>query len=218
MYPSATIIFNHHLTYNVNMTSHLLTSLITQLSTCPSPFSSPQTNNNVQTNQSKNLLLTLHCLFPNDLLLALDIIDRRLIRRCHNRHDENGIENEEDISINEVFFVASTSTNQPTTQEKTYEVRLNAWNCSCPAFAMRAFQQSFPHSVDHELENQSNEENGEAWFGGTLIQQKESVPVCKHLLACVLAAKCATLFGRGIGEDRVVEKEELAGWCAGFAA
>lgn len=29
----------------------------------------------------KPLLLTLHCLFPNEFLLALDILDRRLVRK-----------------------------------------------------------------------------------------------------------------------------------------
>ena len=31
--------------------------------------------------QVKPLLLTLHCLFPNEFLLALDILDRRLVRK-----------------------------------------------------------------------------------------------------------------------------------------
>lgn len=202
------------------MTSHLLTSIIAQLSTLPSPFSSPQTTTtttNDQTSKSKNLLLTLHCLFPDDLLLALDIIDRQLIRRYQNsKHDNN--DREEDMLFDEVFFVASTSPASKHQATKTYEVRLNAWNCSCPAFTMRAFQ-PVPHSAGDEVETGEN-----AWFGGTLVVQQQqheqpnnALVVCKHLLACVLAAKCATVFGHGIGEERVIEREELAGLCAGFA-
>lgn len=192
------------------MTSHLLTSIITQLSTLSSPFSSQPNNeaDNDETTKSKNVLLTLHCLFPNDLLPALDIIDRQLIQR-YRRHDGNS----QNASCNEVFFV--TSTNRANRQEsKTYEVRLDAWNCSCPAFAMRVFQPS--HSVD-DLEIDDPETKEEDWFGGTLVHQKENITTCKHVLACVLAAKCSTVFGRGIGEDSVVGKEELAGLCAGFA-
>lgn len=209
-------------------TANLLTSLITQLSTFPSI----QATNGQKTSCSKNLLLTLHCLFPNELLLALDTIDRRLIRRYRcNHRSSNEHEHEEDdnddVSMNEeeeVFFVASTSTN-PSTHGKTYEVRLNAWNCSCPAFAICAFQQystPVPPAVEgEEGDVEDDDENDKtAWFGGTLVRhcckQLVPLPICKHLLACVLAGKCAMMFGHGIVEDRVVGREELAGLCAGF--
>ncbi|CRG83222.1 Ubiquitin carboxyl-terminal hydrolase 9 [Talaromyces islandicus] len=201
---------------DVDYTSRLLTSLITQLSTFSSPSASTDQNPS-----SKNLLLTLHCLFPNELLLALDIVDRQLIRRYHYSHHGRSEEEHEDASVKEeIYFVASTSTStNPGTasaHRRTHEVRLDAWNCSCPAFAMRAFQQSSSPPPSSSVEDDENDKT--AWFGGTLVQHcyKLHLPVCKHLLACVLAGKCGSLFGRGIVEDRVIGIEELAGLCAGF--
>jgi len=39
---------------------------------------------------------------------------------------------------------------------------------------------------------------------------EEDVPLCKHLLACVLVERW-----RGV-EERVVGREEMAGWAAGW--
>lgn len=49
------------------------------------PFS---TLSNTQASQIKPLMLTLHCLFPNELLLALDILDRGLVRRLVKGNQE----------------------------------------------------------------------------------------------------------------------------------
>lgn len=49
-------------------------------------------------------------------------------------------------------------------------------------------------------------------IGGVTVG--EDVPVCKHLLACVLAERV-----EGLGafvEERIVVREELAGWAAGW--
>lgn len=42
----------------------------------------------------------------------------------------------------------------------------------------------------------------------------EDVPVCKHLLACVLAERVEGL--EGFAEENIVGREELAGWAAGW--
>ena len=57
------------------------------------------------------------------------------------------------------------------------------------------------------------EEGRDRWkIGGVTLG--EDVPVCKHLLACVLAERV-----EGLGdfvEERIVVREELAGWAAGW--
>jgi hypothetical protein len=50
-------------------------------------------------------------------------------------------------------------------------------------------------------------------FGGLTLGG--DIPVCKHLLACVLVEYC-DLFA-GFVEEREVSVEELAGWAAGWA-
>jgi len=234
-------------------TSTLITSLITQLSSSQSPFSNTSladngSNTNTNTSIGKNILLTLHCLFPHDLLLALDIVDRRLIRRfhytCHQYADEHDhyddyIDSREmgmKKSSRAVFFVDSTALVNTTTTTtatgssgansttnspragKRYEVRLDAWNCSCPAFAMRAYDDGDGYQDDDD-DDDGGGRTGQDWFGGTLVRthKKQRLPVCKHLLACVLAVKCKSLFGSGIVEERSVDHAEFAGWCAGFA-
>ncbi|KAL4996156.1 hypothetical protein BDV10DRAFT_172925 [Aspergillus recurvatus] len=127
----------------------------------------------------KPLMLTLHCIFPNEFLLALDILDRGLVRRVrsharlqHNTPTEIGDEHAAEIqhqfegasetAKEDFFFVTSASTIQSTSrppfpasqhpggdhqvqrqrqawQEKGYEVRLQAWNCTCPSFTISAF-------------------------------------------------------------------------------
>jgi len=49
-------------------------------------------------------------------------------------------------------------------------------------------------------------------FGG--LDRSEKVPICKHLLACLLGERCGTF--HGCVEQRIVSVEELAGWAAGW--
>jgi hypothetical protein len=161
--------------------------------------------------QLKSIFLTLHVLFPNELLPALDVLDRNLVTHLRVKDGDA-----------EVYLVRSAQ--QPTYHRREdpgstcYEVRLKAWNCSCPAFAFSAF----PSEEGEQDENgglaTAREEGGEgAWrFGGlSLESQMGAVPVCKHLLACVLVERCPELFVGGV-EVREVSKEEFAGWCAGW--
>ena len=53
------------------------------------------------------------------------------------------------------------------------------------------------------------------WIFGGLSLGDDMPPVCKHLLACVLAERCKGLFG-GFVEERDVSVEEAAGWAAGW--
>ena len=108
----------------------------------------------------------------------------------------------------------------------TYEVRLNAWNCSCAAFTFAAFpanRSSGRPSVnppggaaviaDAELEDLASKAG---LFGGLGVD----MPVCKHLLACVLAERGRDVTGEAsfarYVEEKVVSFEEIAGWAAGW--
>lgn len=97
-----------------------------------------------------------------------------------------------------------------------YEVRLDAWNCSCPAFAFSAFPPVHPEpEVQMYDADGGGAEKEAAWrFGGAALGDGMP-PVCKHLLACVLAERCAGLFGGGV-QERQVGVEEAAGWAAGW--
>ncbi|KAF1926868.1 uncharacterized protein M421DRAFT_208487 [Didymella exigua CBS 183.55] len=112
----------------------------------------------------------------------------------------------------------------------TYEVRLGAWNCTCPAFSFAAFPAVHPEphlptfipkptsSVNQDMQDENVEEEkrkvAEWMFGGVSLGQ-EMPPVCKHLLACVLAERCRGVFGECV-EEREVGIETAAGWAAGW--
>ncbi|KAL4954177.1 hypothetical protein BDW69DRAFT_205383 [Aspergillus filifer] len=272
----------------------------------------------------KPLMLTLHCIFPNEFLLALDILDRGLIRRVNIHEGEDADKEQDDLesaaetqiegsTLNtrkeDFFFVTSASTipasssSRSTTpssrslypasqavsgpeelqneiqsrknkkwQENGYEVRLQAWNCTCPPFTLSAFRDLGPEPLpssppssdtlscspspesspvhgqnqtgrtgdysspthDHKTDeadtsNPTTNSNTPAYsFGGTLFLHAESAPpVCKHILACLLAAICPGLGSGSWGgeneaegglKDRFVrlEREEVAALCAGW--
>ncbi|KAL4801447.1 hypothetical protein BDV18DRAFT_167368 [Aspergillus unguis] len=249
-----------------------------------SPF--PASSSNL-----KPLMLTLHCIFPNEFLLALDILDRGLVRRVrtryrtgHGEEDESYEQSENSTNQSEwsdprerredFFFVTSASTAQNTSrssfpatqsedhhhmhqqkkwQDKGYEVRLQAWNCTCPSFTISAFrglgpEPSSPPSSSSSEDNGDLDDNDDndkpasnptgipsdsinsdtpsadadvsAYsFGGTLPLHPESAPpVCKHILACLLAALCPDLSGSGDGAQRFanLDEEEVAALCAGW--
>jgi hypothetical protein len=191
-----------------------------------------------QTASLKPLMLTFHCLFPNDFLPALDILDRKLVRRIiyTDRSDATSSKTGEGIPLEseDIFLVISASappslpgasSTTPSTrgQEKGYEVRLRAWNCSCPTFTLSAYRNAhqLPELVgaNHPHVGVIEYGNSIAYpFGGTLARgtARSSPPACKHILACVLHVRCPELF-RADGDGRLlVSMEELAGWCAGW--
>ncbi|KAL5121470.1 hypothetical protein ACEQ8H_000542 [Pleosporales sp. CAS-2024a] len=97
----------------------------------------------------------------------------------------------------------------------SYEVRLVAWNCSCPAFAFAAFPAvQHPEPAIPTCDAAKETQDSQWSFGGVSLGESMS-PVCKHLLACVLAERCAGLFGNFV-EEKVVGLEEAAGWAAGW--
>lgn len=131
---------------------------------------------------------------------------------------------------NTVYYVRSAQhrTSRFTTSFDTttsYQVRLHAWNCSCPAFAFAAFPALHPEPSIAAYEageddgrwvddNTTSEIKCEWSFGGVSLGNGMP-PVCKHLLACVLADKCSGIFGAFV-EERHVSVDEAAGWAAGW--
>ncbi|KAI9923690.1 hypothetical protein ASPWEDRAFT_120550 [Aspergillus wentii DTO 134E9] len=237
---------------NIPTIIQFIDRLITRLSACkPYPNVEIQPSTQHQPTQRQNpfsalpaaelakvkpLMLTLHCLFPNELLLALDILDRGLVRRfvtgdaidnptadLHNRE----IPIYTTDPVEDIFIVLSASA---VTEDKGYEVRLQAWNCTCPTFTLSAFRDSeSPTSENASPTSTANETNlvdppkdqggnCQYQFGGTLTRGSAglSPPVCKHILASILTARCPALFGRGAEDIKSVSARELAGWCAGW--
>ncbi|KAJ4369843.1 hypothetical protein N0V83_005607 [Neocucurbitaria cava] len=131
-----------------------------------------------------------------------------------------------------IYYVRSAqqrSSRYSTSYDTTtsYEVRLKAWNCSCPAFAFSAFPAIHPEPpvvATDELsdtadatttERNTDQEQDAGWIFGGVSLGDGMPPVCKHLLACVLVEKCSGIFGSYV-EERDVTVEEAAGWAAGW--
>lgn len=102
----------------------------------------------------------------------------------------------------------------------SYEVRTIAWNCTCPAFTFAAFGYE-AGSYDGDGEDGVNalwerdigeEVRNKGKLGGLLMGNE--MPVCKHLLACILVERCTSL--EEYLEKRVVGREEMAAWAAGW--
>ncbi|CBF80898.1 predicted protein [Aspergillus nidulans FGSC A4] len=194
----------------------------------------------------KPLMLTLHCIFPNDFLLALDILDRGLVRRvcshaCSQQNTSTGTEDGKD----EGEHVAENQT-------QLKEDFFFAWNCTCPFFTISAFRDMITEPSSPSFSDQTVSADGDGnekathnrvgyenfsvdagadtldtnayadaySFGGTLrLHQESAPPVCKHILACLLAALCPSLGVNGKDEEGrsvTLDKEEIAALCAGW--
>ncbi|KAE8378727.1 hypothetical protein BDV26DRAFT_261097 [Aspergillus bertholletiae] len=247
---------------DLSSTTRFIEHLISQLSECtgnlqnkintecqgPSPAVSAGHASNVE-----QLMLTLHCLFPNEFLLALDILDRGLVRRFMKEdYSFRSSDASEPLSysvsalngrrppLEDLFFVISMATAPNPSPEETlpashhlnadqkgYEVRLQAWNCTCPTFTFATFRDLGPELAGDDPyrgdTSRSQHVSGVRCypFGGSLTRRpmKWSHPVCKHLLACVLAARCPALSGPSANNfgRSVVSVQELAGLCAGWS-
>ncbi|ESZ98535.1 hypothetical protein SBOR_1067 [Sclerotinia borealis F-4128] len=114
--------------------------------------------------------------------------------------------------------------------DNIYTVHLDAWNCTCAAFTYSAFpalptssisssshySASFNPTSSPLLQNKNPQEKEketpeeEKWqYGGTTAKDPQ-VPICKHLVACLLGERWAGVLGGYVGE-RVVGREEMAG-------
>ncbi|KAK5109227.1 hypothetical protein LTR62_007209 [Meristemomyces frigidus] len=229
---------------------HFLTSLIANLQ---------RPDREAITDESKPLLLTLHVLFPNELLPALDLLDRGLVTNLYHKPpipphaapaqavgDQTAAQTPTAPPFPEpggtsLYSIrssqpppsssrtpANTSKYRPTTSgyESTtsYEVHLNSWTCSCPAFTFAAFPASNPGPSSMEtgtgtlagnhVRLADDDDLQRSWLFGGSLTLGEGMPVCKHLLACVLVEH-SSLFADMV-QKREVTVDELAGWGAGW--
>ncbi|GAB7340670.1 hypothetical protein MBLNU457_7062t1 [Dothideomycetes sp. NU457] len=250
-----------------------LTSLINTISIEPPP--NPTTNNPLKlfSNPDSNIrqiFLTLHILYPNELLPALDLLDRGLIyhlfptpetatkqscpppqkqkriyhvrsaqeppswqRRQQQTHHSHRTEMDD--------ADAAAGADEMRTDVTYYETRPWSWNCTCPAFVFAAFPATAfssapPHHHHHHHQHHhqdpvnltdSHDEDPRAqiseghdvvgqrkWIAGGLMKGNDA-PICRHLLACVLAEHCRALFGRFV-KEREVSADEIVAWGAGW--
>ncbi|KAF7190301.1 hypothetical protein HII31_08632 [Pseudocercospora fuligena] len=152
--------------------------------------------------ESRNIFVTLYAIFEKELLPALDLLDRNLVTRLKTSE------------TCKLYLVRSaqpqTSRNPQYEHINYYEVRLNAWSCSCPAFTFSAFPAT---SDDIAPQPERLATMNEEWaFGGLTLGS--DMPVCKHLLACVLVEHCQ-MFSHFV-EEKQIAIEEMAGWAAGW--
>lgn len=199
----------------------LLASLIDSLSKDAHPSQEDSDNTSIIPQDCRRLLLTLHVLFPNLLLPALDLLDRRLIIRVRSSLAEaiTGDQRPTENNVWDLYVVKSvastlTRRHRENTASKSYAVRLSAWNCSCVSFVFDAFS---PEKVASEEDDVGETQS---WsFGGLSLDGRtgaaEHVPCCKHLLACLLAQRWNGLLG-GYIDERIATREELAGIIAGL--
>ncbi|MCJ1285320.1 hypothetical protein MMC26_004660 [Xylographa opegraphella] len=226
-------------TYNLPTSRTLITSLFDSFpSTAPTSPLSPSNLLSTATDATKTLFITLHCLFPSELLPALDLLDRRLITRLIYQSTptvgapaERGSEKSEEAQPSDitvctigakdikVYYVRSAQSTRSASRYQSipgsatsYEVRINAWNCSCAAFTFSAFNGMGANVQGHE-DGTNGIDSKKLWFGG-LTRGRDSIPVCKHLLACVLVERSG-LFEELL-DERTVGQEETAGWAAGW--
>jgi len=124
-------------------------------------------------------------------------------------------------------------TSTTTTTGTSYEVRLKAWNCSCPAFAFAALpvdaaengsrddaiggdEDDAGYGLTGHHSDTAARDGGDdiAWLGFGGLTRGKDVPVCKHILACVVAERCQGF--EQLVDEKKVGVEEVAGWAAGW--
>ena len=173
------------------------------------------------------LLLTLHALFPGDVLPALDLLDRGLVRRLRTQSAEPGPSGARRDAASCTYVVQSAQrlADQDGSWHKRsadraprgYQVQLAAWNCTCPAFAFAtvAPAPAPTSSAGSPLAHAPDEADAATVpFGGATLC-RQTPPVCKHLLACELAERAGARF-RALAVDATCSADEMAGWAAGW--
>ena len=247
---------SHHLSSSPHL-RQFVSSLIASIPHLASPSANPLKHLSPPIREK---LLTLHALFPNELLPALDVLDRGLVTRLQvtasdhvdatnsgRQRRKKNQSHDHDDNLSPSYFLVRSAAQQQISQRNNharssdqhstqyYEVRLNAWTCSCPGFAFAAFPAAtatatatalgesaieLPPPLRHVGSPKLNSTsstfmsgmNVNCFFGG--VTRGSDLPVCKHLLACVLAEHCQMM--AHLVEERAVSVEEMAGWAAGW--
>ena len=230
-----------------------ITSMISQLARIdPTPAGTIQslsTLHRQDLKSAKAIFTTLHFLFPHELLPALDLLDRKLvtqllIMRSAGSDQGTAVPVPADSTTPtvatqqpplEIFYLQSASATASSSKTNTryrrvynttgtyYEVRLDAWNCTCPAFAYSAFGGAPDFAHDHggvedgcDRIEADMDGNRPGWrFGGTITRDGSGAPICKHILAAMLGKALPGLFGHGV-EKKEITTVEAAGWGGGW--
>ncbi|OQV09462.1 hypothetical protein CLAIMM_13582 [Cladophialophora immunda] len=218
--------------------------------------------------KARPVFLTLHMLFPHELLPALDLLDRGLVTKFLVKHSAPEVDDQEcvpqwgsspggtrsvlecseaqlpaqrDVNGWEVFYVQSSSAmdkqiSRPRFHPRGgntsatvpfYEVRLDGWNCTCPAFSVSVFQSLnlqcdrdsgvFEDTTHLARISGSKSKIKDNWgFGGTATLEVATVPSCKHLVAAFLANAAPNLFTDTVKQS-AVSREEAVAWGAGWS-
>ncbi|KAB8339297.1 hypothetical protein FH972_022230 [Carpinus fangiana] len=193
---------------------------------------------------SKDLLLTLHVCFPHHLLDALDLLDRSLVTRLvvrnaparrveyHVRSARVSARDWRATHLGRSRDGGSVVEGDEDAGKESYHVRLGAWHCTCPGFAYAAFAAPAvldgvggeDEEGDRGKSRRHNAGEGKDRMGqvrglGGMSTSDGVPPMCKHLLACVLAEGCQGMFDGEDGQRGVrtveVSEFEAAGWAAG---
>ncbi|CAD6505650.1 BgTH12-01140 [Blumeria graminis f. sp. triticale] len=111
----------------------------------------------------------------------------------------------------------SSYRNTSSSAEKYYTVYLTAWNCSCADFTFSLFPALLVDSVSsknskNDIEDAKVDNESVEWeFGGVRRKNAtETVPICKHLIACLIGERWGKLLGSYV-KERQVNREEMAG-------
>jgi hypothetical protein len=230
-----------------------ITSLVSQLaainSSSPDPIPSLSSLRRQDLKSAKSIFTSLHFFFPHELLPALDLLDRKLVTQL--RLVTSNVTDQEVVASHpleqtapatdteqttwEIFYVQSASATASSSKSKSryrrvykpasmyYEVRLDAWNCTCPAFAYSALGEALGLDLgqtglkdEDDRTGSEMEGDGKEWrFGGTLTREGTGAPICKHILAATLGKGLPGLFGNAV-EKKEVTAAEAAGWGGGW--
>lgn len=157
---------------------------------------------------ARSHLLTLHTIYPYVTLDALDLLDRGAVTKLSwiNKDSSNQMElNRHAYYVNRTEAQSAHAAQQTLDSHREaeltlppHEVRLNGWNCSCPAFTLAVASQEA--QIGHRTRSpESSARRDTGTFGGLskpcfVEGVEQPPPLCKHLLACVLAEHCGHLF------------------------
>lgn len=215
----------------------ILNALLSRIATIPLPPAPPSSSSGPSNPLSltppshRHLIITLHVLFPTLMLPALDLLDRRLVARVilddglsyRPRHHPDATHGGGKEA--EFYLVSSSVAPAPPRRQgedgiaaqavqavgRFYIVRVGTWHCTCAGFA-------FAMAGGRREEEGRDDDAGEGMeegvgFGGVSVDGPgEGTPVCKHLLACLLAERWEGM--RGYVRERRVGREEMGGLVA----
>ena len=151
-------------------------------------------------------LIALHQIYPSLLLSSLDLLDNGLATRFVL---SSPFPSPSDMSAS-IYYVRSSQTRPSRfvapASRSVYEVRPQAWHCTCPSFTFSAFssRQNFI-----PFENDDDGELGPERWGGEM--RGEQPAICKHLLAVVIGERL------GVIPTREVDMDTLANYAIGDA-